>query len=149
MNDKILDPTGRHIRTRTIDDRGERFPIIQSAPVQALGFGDFQEIYRTENMDRARRGHVVFSFDAVYDDATRLFAMHMLEVNVIGYVGNAATLIEYVTLDVNALGECQWFDPETFSNIAFEVRQNIDGVNTADTTGIDSCTFNVQGAYWR
>lgn len=149
MNQTIKDPTGRVIRTRDVDDRGERFPVIQTAPVNARGLGDFQEIFRTENMERARRGHVVFSFDATYDDTARTFSNLYLEVNVIGYVGNAGTLVQYCTLDTNSLGEFEWFDPETFSNLAFEVRQNIDGVNTASVTGIISCTFNVQGAYWR
>lgn len=148
--EKIEDPTGRHIRTRVIDDRFERYPIIQSAPVNARGSGpEFLEVFRTESMERARAGHVVFSFDATYDDATRTFANLYLEVNVLGYVGSAATLLEYVTIDSNALGEFEWDHPESFSNLAFEVRQNIDGVVTPVTTGIVSCTFNVQGAYWR
>lgn len=150
MSEKIKDPTGRVIRTRELDDRFELFPLNMSAPANARGTGtDFVEIWRTPAMERARAGHVVFSFDLTVDDATRLFANAFLEVNVIGYVGNAGTVVQYSTIDVNSLGEFEWDEPETFSNLGFEVRQNIDGVVTPDTTGIVSLFFNVQGAYWR
>ncbi len=150
MGEVLKDPTGRVIRTRELDDRFERFPIIMTAPVNAMGTGPaFQEVWQSEGMERARAGHVTFSFDAQYDDTTRLFSLLCLEVNVIGYVGNTPTLVLYTTIDQNGLGEYEWDDPDTFSKIAFEVRQNIDGVNTPDTTGIDACTFQIQGAYWR
>ncbi len=145
----IVDSNGRHIRTRTIDDRFEKYPIIMAAPVNCLGIGDFQEVWKTEGMDRARAGHVLFSFDATYDDTARLFSNLYLEINVVGYVGSTPELLLYVTLDSNSLGEFEWDDPDTFTALAFEVRQNVDGVNTADTTGITRLTLNVQGAYWR
>ncbi len=145
----IVDGTGRVIRTRDVDDRGERFPIIMTQAVNVRGIGAFNEVYRTESMERARRGHVVFSFNAEYDDVARTFANLYLEVNVVGYVGNAGTVVEYVTIDTNSLGEFEWDEPDTFINLGFEVRQNIDGVNTASVVGIDSSLFTVQGSYWR
>ena len=148
--EKIKDPTGRLIRTRELDDRCELYPVVMTAPVNAMGTGTaFQEVWRSTGMERARAGHVVFSFVAEYDDVTRLFSNLFLEVNVIGYVGNTPEVVLYVTLDPNSLGEFQWDTPDTFSNLAFEVRQNVDGVVTPDTTGIVSLNLNVQGAYWR
>lgn len=150
MPEVLKDSTGRHIRTRELDDRFERFPIIMVAPVNARGTGPaFQEVWKTEGMERARAGHVTFSFDAQYDDTTRTFSNLYLEVNVIGYVGNTPTVVLYTTLDMNGIGEFEWDDPDTFSNLAFEVRQNVDGVVTGSVVGIVSVTFNVQGAYWR
>jgi hypothetical protein len=150
VSEVIKDGTGRVLRTRELDDRFELFPIIMTAPVNARGTGtDFQEVWRTADMQRARAGHVTFSFNAEYDDVTRTFANLYLEVNVLGYVGNSATVVMYTTIDMNTLAEFEWDDPETYSNLAFEVRQNIDGVVTPVTTGIVSCFFNVQGGYWR
>lgn len=148
LKTKLLDPTGRVIRIREDDDRGERFPIIQGGPASCAGIGLYTEVFRTENMERARRGHITFTVDLSVNDAST-FGSLFLEVNVIGYVNGAAQVVEYLTMDQNTLGEYEWAEPESFSNIALEVRQNIDGVVAATTIGITYLRLNVAGAYWR
>jgi hypothetical protein len=130
--------------------RFDRFPIVMTQAVNVKGGGtDFTEVWRTENMERARRGHVTFGFLATFDDVARTFSNLFLEVNVVGYVGNTGTVVMYTTIDVNSLGEFSWEDPETYTALSFETRQNIDGVNTPSGVGIVTSVFSVQGSYWR
>lgn len=134
-------------RTRD-DDSGERFPLTQSAPAECLGIGTFTEVWRSETLERARRGHVAFSVDvraAIHGLPFRL----SLEVNVIGYVQGFGQLVLYTTIDHNNPGEYEWSEPETFSALAMEVRQNINGVNSDATTQLLAVRLNVAGAYWR
>ena len=147
LHRKFVDASGRII-IRETDDRGERFPIIQSGPAQCSGIEDFTEVFRTESMERARRGHITFTVDLRTNEAFGLTSL-LLEVNVVGYVGGASQVLQYVTMDANALGEFEWEDPESYSAIAMEVRQNLDGVNDDSVVGIDYLRLNVAGAYWR
>jgi hypothetical protein len=145
----ITDATGRVIRVRDLDDRGERFPIIQGAPASCAGIGVFTEVFKTESMERARRGHLTYSIDVHLNDS-RTWSNLYLEVNVIGYIaGGPPSVVQYTTIDVNILGEFEWLEPDSFSNIGIEVRQNLDGVVDGQTNGIDWLRLNVQGAYWR
>lgn len=143
---EVQDPSGRVV-VREIDDRGESFPIVQSAPANVRGLDVFQEVFRTESMARARRGQITFNIDTILTDSFGGFLM--VEVNVVGFVGGASEVLQYCTIDPNQLAEFRWEEPQSYSAIALEARQNVNGVNTSDTTGITQLRLNISGRYWR
>lgn len=148
MPDVIKDSSGKVVRTRDVDDRGERFPIFQVKPAACLGIVGFTEVFRL-NIVRARRGQLILTLDLNADVTTAAFINAWLDVRIVGWVGGAGQILDFFTLDRFGMADFSWDDPESYEAISVEVQQNIDGINTATAPGLRQMNLNVGGAYWR
>lgn len=147
----------REIRTednrliyREKDDRGSRVPIVQPRPANCRGIGSFTEVWR-ESLESARRGHLMLSANVEFDD-TFAGSFLLLEVNVVGYVGAAGSVLFRTVLggdfDPTPV-EFWWDEPETYNAIALEARQNNSGQPAPTVLGVVRADLMVNGSYWR
>lgn len=130
------------------DDRGQPYALIQSQPANVLGLGVFSELVRIP-LTRARRGHLLLSGN-VQTSGAFPGQYVAIEINVVGFVGAAPTRL-YATALTNLfnLVAFGWEEPETYSSLAFEARQIVDGQPSFVSTGITLLTFTIAGTYWR
>lgn len=141
------DPSGR-VTIYETDDRDTPFPIVAGQVISARGVAAFSELIRVP-MERARRGHLLISANVVTNAA---FANQYvcIEINIVGYIGAAATTLLYTAVDSNLnLATFGWDEPLSLAAIGIEARQNVDGLASGSATGIDFLTFTLAGTYWR
>jgi hypothetical protein len=142
-----VDPTGR-VRIIEKDDRGQPFSLFQSQPASVLGVGAFSEVLRLE-MLRARRGQL---FLAASIFTTTAFTNQYVAIayNVVGFLGAAGSVLMRSGLtNTFPIASFEWEEPETYSALAIEARQIVDGVPSAVQTGIQTLNLTCYGFYWR
>lgn len=141
------DPSGR-VRVVESDDRGMPFNLFQSQPASVLGIPTLSEVLRLE-MEHARRGHLYISSNIV---TTAAFTGQYVAIayTVVGYRGSAGSVLFRSGLaGAFNLAEFKWDEPETYSSLAVEARQIVDGAGSSVVTGITVLTLSVFGTYWR
>jgi hypothetical protein len=141
-------PGGVRVRIVENDDRGQPYPLIQSQPANILGMSVYQEVVRLE-MVRARMGQIFVSASIA---TTAAFTGQYVAIgyNVVGYLGSAGSVLLRSGLsNTFNLAAYTWEEPESYSSLAIEARQIVDGLPSGVTTGITVLSLAIAGTYWR